>query len=122
MPRAAWLQSGMRSSSEEAYLYIGSYFTHEVMRFDPATGNFIDIFATVPLAGDAGKVGDVGFGPDGNLCVAAGSETAPQSDIWRFDGTTGAPLGPFIPAGDLHPLFANIFAFGPDGNLYVPSG
>jgi outer membrane protein assembly factor BamB len=104
-------------------LYVGSYHTHQVLRFNGATGAFIDVFATVPIAGNAGVVGDVGFGPDGNLYVGVGEGAGvPQGDIWRFDGTTGASLGSFIPAADPHPLFSVIFAFGPDGNLYVPSG
>jgi para-nitrobenzyl esterase len=97
-------------------LYVGSFLTNQVLRFNPTTGAFIDVFATVPIAGAAGNVGGVRFGPDGNLYVSLPNF---GNDIYRFNGTTGAPLGPFIPAADLHPVQPRLFTWGPDGNLYV---
>src|SRR5262249_11988202 len=32
-------------------LYVGSWLSNQVLRFNPATGAFIDVFATVPIAG-----------------------------------------------------------------------
>jgi WD40 repeat protein len=65
------------------------------------------------------------FGPDGNLYVAEGSvnttSTPEHNAIYRFDGSTGAPMGTFVAAGYGglgRPLG---LAFGPDGNLYVAS-
>ncbi len=104
------------SFGPDGNLYVGSFSMNDVLRFNGVTGAFIDVFATVPLAGSLGSVGDVKFGPDGNLYVTLISE---GNDIWRFDGTTGASLGPFIPASDPHPDGPFRIRFGPDGNLYV---
>ncbi len=63
-------------------------------------------------------MGQIAFGPDGNLYVGLPNT---GNDIVRFDGSTGASLGSFIPELDPHPDGPLGFAFGPDGNLYVPS-
>lgn len=41
--------------------------------------------------------------------------------IWRFDGTSGADLGSFIPDGDSLPVDPTLQVIGPDGNLYISS-
>ena len=65
-------------------------------------------------AAPAQSLGAMTFGPDGNLLAFV------PGDVLRFDGTTGASLGSFIPAGDPHPGSQNGFlTFGPDGNLYL---
>jgi DNA-binding beta-propeller fold protein YncE len=97
-------------------LYVGSFSGNEVVRCDGTTGDFIDVFAEIPLAGTDGNVGQVIFGPDGNLYV---SLTNTGNDILRFDGSTGELLGSFIPAEDVHPDGPVGMVFGPDGNLYV---
>jgi outer membrane protein assembly factor BamB len=97
-------------------LYVSSYDTNRVLRFD-ALGAYIDEFATAPL-----NVGDITFGPDGNLYAYISPYPGGPGvgDVMRFDGTTGASLGSFIPAGDFHPgTNEGFLAFGPDGNLYV---
>lgn len=50
------------------------------------------------------------FGPSGDLFVGSGD----TGDVVRYDGTTGAFEGTFIPGG-----FTDYLTFGPDGNLYV---
>ncbi|HLJ97221.1 MAG TPA: hypothetical protein VKU02_28940 [Gemmataceae bacterium] len=92
-----------------------------VLRFDGATGEFIDAF--VP-AGSGGLTGPraLVFGPDGNLYINS-SGPGPGS-VLRYDGTTGAFLDVFVPAGS-DPFGQNNasvlrgLVFGPDGNLYV---
>jgi WD40 repeat protein len=101
-------------------LYVASYPDNQVLRFDGTTGAYLGLFATVPIAGNAGHIADVIFGPDGNLLATIGY-AEPTGDIWRFDGTTGASLGAFIPAADPHPAIPVFQVFGPDGNLYVGS-
>jgi hypothetical protein len=66
-------------------------------------------------------VGDLGFGPDGNLYVTVCIDytTSCAGDILRFDGNTGAALGSFVRAGDPRPSYPYFLVFGPDGNLYV---
>jgi len=97
-------------------LYVGSFLGNEVLRYDGATGAYLDVFATVPLAGSDGNVGGVTFGPDGDLYVTLINT---GNDIWRFDGTTGASKGAFIPASDPHPDGPVFLLFGPDNTLYV---
>ena len=64
------------------------------------------------------------FGPDGDLYVLVmycDSAGCPSGDVWRFDGTTGASKGSFIPPGDRHPVRPFFQVFAPDGDLYVTS-
>jgi DNA-binding beta-propeller fold protein YncE len=102
-------------------LYVSSGGTNQILRFNATTGAFIDVFATIPIACPGGCPIDVNFGPDGDLYAGINFAFGVPSDIWRFDGTTGASLGSFIPAGDPHPEVGSLFAFGPDGNLYWTS-
>lgn len=78
----------------------------------PGTAEFV-----APGAGGLGSVGSMAFGPDGNLYVSSVSD----SNVLRFDGTTGAFLDVFVPAGSGGLSGAELLRFGPDGDLYVPS-
>lgn len=49
------------------------------------------------------------------LLVAGGG----SEQIHRYDGSTGAPLGVFVPAGSGGLVEPRGLVFGPDGNLYV---
>jgi hypothetical protein len=82
----------------------------QVQRFDGATGQFLDVFAS---GGTGSALFALAFGPDGNLYVSdnLGNEVA------KFDGDTGARLAGFRECGS--PLG---LAFGPDGLLYVSCG
>ena len=63
-----------------------------VLRFDGATGDFLDNFTgSDHLVGPHAVV----FGPDGNLYVADGFGT--ESHVARCDGTTGAFIDEFVP-------------------------
>jgi hypothetical protein len=57
------------------------------------------------------------FGPDGNLYVSANA----TDSVLRYDATSGAFLGAFVPAGSGGFDGAAGIAFGPDGHLYVLS-
>ncbi len=56
------------------------------------------------------------LGPDGNIYVADGAGA-----VQKFNGTTGAFIGTFVPTGSGGLMNARGVAFGPDGNLYVTS-
>ena len=94
-------------------LYVAS--GGDVLRYDGRTGEFLGIF--VPSgAGGLPVASRLAFGPDGNLHVSNGEFG--QARIYKFDGTTGAPLDVF--AQDLgDSTFITAIAFGPDGLLYV---
>src|SRR5262249_62201621 len=92
-----------------------------VNRYDAATGDFIDKFASDPSMTGAK---DVEFGPDGNLYVPNNA----GADIYRFNGTTGAFMDVFVPTGSGGQTTPRSVIFGPDGNgdgppdLYVTNG
>ena len=86
------------------------------LRYDGATGAFIDQFVATRTAGLDDPRG-MTFGPDGSLYVA--SRITDQ--VLRFDGTTGAFTDVFVSVGSggLDKPFN--MDFGADGNLYVVS-
>jgi hypothetical protein len=92
-------------------LYVGSYATDQVLRFDGATGTPIDVFASdAALSGPSGMV----FDENGDLLVVSLN----TGQVLRFDGATGAADGVFI--GSLHPMsFPSAAEYGPDGDYYV---
>jgi hypothetical protein len=106
----------------------------DVLRFDPLTGEFIDVFIH-----DTGGVGHLNgpegicFGPDGKLYMISFKFKFDEKDkdtIRIYQGPGGAsPLpGTFIDAIDLDGVdqaagqraFAQTLLFGPDGQLFVP--
>ncbi len=73
-----------------------------------------------PGSGGLDRPRALAFGPDGNLYV--GNYRPGDSDpgsIVRFNGTTGALIDAFVPAGSNGLGQVYQFAWGPDGNLYV---
>ncbi len=96
-------------------LYISSDLGHEVLRYDPTTGVFIDTF--IPLANNGGLNQPHGILDRGTDILVASFGT---DSILRYDRDTGAPLGTFISAatGLNDPVYILV---GPDGNLYVSS-
>lgn len=92
-------------------LYVSSWNTGSVLRYDGNTGAFLGPF--VPPAAGVFNPDQVAFGPDGNLYVSDRF----TSRIVRFNGVTGAPLGTVVRDFDLSGFIA--FAFGPDGAIYA---
>ena len=85
-----------------------------IFRYD-ASGSFIDV--VVP--GRLGLEVPVGmaFGPTEVLYVAGWN----TDNVVRYDATTGALLGTFVPPGSGGLDEANNVVFGPDDHLYVSS-
>ncbi|MBK9337223.1 MAG: choice-of-anchor D domain-containing protein [Lewinellaceae bacterium] len=94
-------------------LYVSSMRSNQVLRFNPVSGAFIDVFVPAGLGGLAFPTGLV-FGPDGNLYVAGFN-----NGVRRYNGTTGAFIDVFVPAGSGGLGVAIGITFGPDGNFYV---
>jgi hypothetical protein len=99
-----------------------------ILRFNPHTGSFIDVFTSNSAAGCATHLhrpDGLVFGPDGKLYVTAFRTDASDTDkILIFDRTTGACLNQIV-LGQIDPddtlrAFAQAILFGPGGFLYVP--
>jgi hypothetical protein len=104
----------------------------DVLRFDPLTGEFIDVFIQ-DTGGNGHLNGPEGicFGPDGNLYMISFKFRFDEKDndtIRIYQGPGGASPGTFIDAIDLDVVgtpagqraFAQTLLFGPHGLLYVP--
>ncbi|MEQ1848790.1 MAG: hypothetical protein ABL983_24830, partial [Nitrospira sp.] len=95
-------------------LYVTSYDTDQVLRYNGTTGAFIDVFVTGILDGPTGLT----FGADGHLYVGDWF----GGKVYKFDGVSGAQIG----AGAFATLPSGFgvasIEFGPDGHLYVGDG
>ncbi len=94
----------------DGLLYVSSEVSNNVLRYNAATGAFIDSFVT------AGNVEGIAFGPDGNLYVADWG-----GKVIRYDITDGSYIDDFVTSGLGGLSQAYGIVFGPDGNLYVSS-
>ena len=100
----------------DANMYVSSFQTNEIDRFDGTTGAFIDVF--VPSIDE--PIG-LQFGPDDNLYVVNHLDNS----VERFQGPNGASPGTIIDvfvtanSGGLND--PDELVFGPDGSLYVTS-
>ncbi|MEZ5729369.1 MAG: PKD domain-containing protein [Burkholderiaceae bacterium] len=101
----------------DGLLYVASTADGSILRYDPASGAFVDAFVA---SGAGGLVSGEGpaFGPDGNLYVG-GHAGGVVDQVLRFDGTSGNPLGTAVAAGDHGTGYLPEPAFGPDGLLYI---
>lgn len=103
-------------------LLVGSFDTHNVLRYDAATGAFVDEFVR-HKSGGLNQTGGLIFGPhDHHLYVGSGFYGGPGQlrAVLRYDGATGAFINNFAEPGYLEKVGAVLF--GPDGHLYVSNG
>jgi len=99
-------------------LYVSSFLTGEILRYNADSGAFIDVFVTAFLGGLIGPDG-LAFGPDGNLYVASQL----THEVLRYHGTTGAFLDSYVTTGLGGLSFPTGIAFRSiDGHLFVSSG
>jgi DNA-binding beta-propeller fold protein YncE len=87
-----------------------------VLRYNGATGAFINTFVAQGSGGLSGVYG-LAFGPDSNLYVASQS----TNQVLEYNGATGAFIKAFIPAGSGGLDAPYGVTFGSDGSLYVSS-
>ena len=78
----------------DGQLYISSFDSDAILRYDGTTGGFVDVFVPAKSGGLDGPDAGMAFGPDGHLYVPGYY----SDSIPRYDGKTGAPLGDFTPA------------------------
>jgi streptogramin lyase len=86
-------------------LYVNSYKTNTIQRYDPDSGAYLGDFVTTFTPARS-----IVFGPDGNFYAATYA-------IQKFDGQTGALLGSFTSGHYIASAYS--LTFGPDGDLYV---
>jgi DNA-binding beta-propeller fold protein YncE len=101
------------------YLLLTDWDEHTVLRYEAATGAFVDAFVPKKSGGLNDPVGLL-FGPhDGMLYVASGqfAGNGELRGVPRYDGTSGAFIDVFASDGNLTSPRGIIF--GSDGNLYV---
>lgn len=102
--------------AQPARLLVCSESSNSILRYDGATGAFVDAFVPAGSGGlDAPY--DLAYGPDGHLYVCS-FET---DSILRYDGATGAFIDAFVPSGSGGLTQPSALTFGPCGNLYVGS-
>jgi WD40 repeat protein len=114
---------GMERSSGMAWgpdgnLYVGSFNTGEVLRFDRTTGAFLGAFINADAGLDTPAQQGLSFRPDGKLYVLSRD----SAQVRRFDATTGVFLDVFIPPNSGGLTGAKGMTIGSDGNWYISSG
>jgi hypothetical protein len=104
----------------------------DILRFDPATGHFVDRFVTSSGGGTCDCVNELNrpeglvFGPDGNIYTTSFRADATDNDkILIFQGPAGTQPGAYVGRIDLDVAgqdreFAEALLFGPNGRLFVP--
>jgi sugar lactone lactonase YvrE len=95
-------------------LYVSSYGSSSVLRYDGTTGDLIDAFVPQGSGGLSGSHG-LSFGPDGNLYVVSQA----TNSVLDYDGTTGTFLGVFVPPVQLSTPTSLVFW---DTGMQGPSG
>lgn len=97
-------------------LLVLNEFSHNVLRFNGASGAYLGEFISPATLGGVGLLdpGDMEIGPDGNLYLM--SHFNSSANIFKFDGTSGAYLGVFSLNPPIH--HEHGLAFGPGGDLY----
>jgi hypothetical protein len=100
-----------------------------ILRFDPATRNFIDIFVSNDVCTcDFNRPEGLVFGPDGNLYVTSFRASSSDTDkvlIFAGPASTSPIPGTFLAKIDLDQVgqqraYAQALLFGPGGRLFVP--
>lgn len=99
-------------------LYVSSFETDAVLRYDGATGAFLDVFVAPGSGGLDGPDAGMVFGPGGDLFVPSFW----SDEVLRYSGADGTFLGAFVSAGSGGLLRPRTLLFRPgDGHLLVTS-
>lgn len=110
----AVLALGQATFAAQSFLYVSSIGTDQVLRYDAATGAFLNVAAS---GGGLDAPAGLAIHPtSGDLLVAGAVNNA----VLRFNPGTGAFISTFTSGGSL--TTPDGMAFGPDGSLYVSGG
>ncbi len=100
----------------DGFLYVSSFESDSILRYDGDTGVFIDVFVPSGSGGLDGPDAGMVFGPGGDLFVPSFW----SNEVLRYSGTDGSFVGAFVPAesgGMLHPR--TLLFRASDGHLLV---
>jgi len=78
----------------DGLLYVSSFDSDAILRYDGETGAFVDVFVPAAEGGLDGPDAGMVFGADGALYVPSYY----TDEVLRYDGVTGEALGAFTPA------------------------
>jgi len=107
--------AGYMAIGPDQKLYVSSYSTHSILRYDGVTGEFLGEFVT---PGDGlGRPGQFAWGPDGHLYVCSWD----NSSVLMYNGQSGVFKKIFISKGKGGLDGAWGLVFEDDGNLLVAS-
>lgn len=98
-------------------LYVTSFNSNPVFRYNGTTGDFVEIFVATGVGGPSLPHG-LAFGPDGNLYVASWG----TSNVKIYDGTSGAPLGDLFAPGFGGITSASFLIFEPEAFVTLLTG
>ncbi len=96
----------------DGMLYVSSFDSDAVLRYDGASGAFDSVFVAEGAGGLDGPDAGMVFGPEGDLFVPGFY----SNTVSRFDGVTGEPLPDFTPTDMLSAPRTLVFHAG---HLYV---
>jgi len=113
------------------FMYVASLGNDRVLRYNGATGAFIDVFVwddpatgAIDESGGLDETEFLNFAPNGMLYIASGG----TDEVLRFDGSTGAFIDKLVfdDPGTVPDESAGLnnphgFAFGPGGDLFISS-
>ncbi|NNF43151.1 MAG: hypothetical protein HKN62_08880 [Phycisphaerales bacterium] len=91
---------------------------NQVLRYDGATGDFLEVFVSVADNGGLNQPRGLAFLPSGDLLVASRGTSA----VLRYDGETGAFIEKFNRNGTATVMTLDqpwTIRIGPDGDVYV---
>lgn len=98
-------------------IYVASFNTDNVLRYDGVTGAFIDVFVPAASGGLNGPDAGMTFGPDGHLYVPSFF----TNRVLKYDSSTGAFLGVFAGGVGIPLSRPRVIRFRGDGVAYVTS-
>lgn len=104
----------------DGWVHVLTLNPSEVWRFREGTGAFGGVVVpSLQKPEDWRQASGIAVGPDGNLYISTNNAIfGAGSEVLRFDGKTGAPLGMFVPTKSSG-LQAECIVFGPDDHLYT---
>jgi len=103
---------GMAIDPSGTSVYVANRASNNILQFNLTSGALMNTLSGGGLITPM----DLTFGADGNLYSTSGT----GAQVYRFNGTTGAPMGAFL-SGSTLPNGPVGLCFGPGGSLLVSS-